>query len=91
MCQLTLELDDDVLAQAEAVAVTDNTTLTTLIQHFVESLAARSSDRAAQTGRRLQETFAKLSRDMGDRQSTRESVSEMLAESTNAQQDDVRT
>ena len=91
MCQLTLELDDDVLAQAEAVAVTDNTTLTTLLQHFVESLAARSSDRAAQTGRRLQETFAKLSRDMGDRQSTRESVSEMLAESTNAQQDDVRT
>ena len=76
MCQLTLEVDEQVLAQAEAVAQTENTTVTTLLQHFVESLAARSSDRAELAGRRLQATFAKLSRDMGDRQWTRESLYE---------------
>lgn len=76
MCQLTLELNDEVLAQAEAVAEMENTTVTILLQHFVESLAARSSDRAEQAGRRLQATFAKLSRDMGDRQWNRESLYE---------------
>jgi hypothetical protein len=51
MCQLTLEVDEQVLAQAEAVAQTENTTVTTLLQHFVEPLAARSLDRAEQAGR----------------------------------------
>ena len=50
MCQLTLEVDDEVLAQAEAVAETENTTVTTLLRNFVESLAARSSDRTEQGG-----------------------------------------
>ncbi len=76
MCQLTLEVDEDVLAQAEAVAETENTTVTTLLQQFVESLAARSSDRKELTGQRLRATFAKLSRDMGNRQWTRESLYE---------------
>ena len=76
MCQLTLEVDDKVLAQAEAVAETENTTVTTLLQQFVESLAARSLDRVAQAGQRLPATFAKFSRDMGDRQWTRESLYE---------------
>jgi len=76
MCQLTLEVDDEVLAKAEAVAETENTTVTTLVRHFVESLAARSSDRAEQAAQRLQATFAKLSRDMGDRHWTRESLYE---------------
>ena len=76
MCQLTLEVDDEVLAQAEAFAETENTTVTTLLQQFVESLAARSSDRAELAGPRLQATFAKLSRDMGDRPWTRESLYE---------------
>ncbi|MCX7420566.1 MAG: hypothetical protein NT013_13650 [Planctomycetia bacterium] len=77
MCQLTLDVDDEVLAQAEAVAETENTTVTTLLQQFVESLAARSSDRVEQVSQGLQATFAKFSRDMGD----------SLVESTNANQD----
>ena len=76
MCQLTLEVDEDVLAQAEAVAETQNTTVTTLLQEFVESLAARSSNRPEQAAQRLQATFDNLSRDMGDRQWTRESLYE---------------
>lgn len=40
MCQLTLEVDEQVLAQAEAVAETENTTVTTLLQQFVESLTS---------------------------------------------------
>ena len=76
MCQLTLEVDEEVLAQAEAVAVTENTTVTTLLRNFVESLAARSSDRTEQAGKRLQATFDKLGRDMGTRQWTRESLYE---------------
>jgi hypothetical protein len=76
MCQLTLEVDETVLAQAEAVAETEHTTVTTLLQHFVESLAARSPERAEQAGRRLRATFPRLSRDMGDRRWTRESLYE---------------
>ena len=76
MCQLTLEVDEQILAQAEAVAQTENTTVTTLLQQFVESLAARSSDGAEQAGQRLKATFARFSRDMGDRQWTRESLYE---------------
>lgn len=77
MCQLTLDVDDEVLAQAEAVAETENTTVTTLLQQFVESLAARSTGRAEQVSQGLHETFAEFSRDMGD----------SLVESTNANQD----
>ena len=80
MCQLTLEVDDELLAQAVAVAETENTTLTTLLERFVESLAARSSDRAELAGQRLQATFAKFSRDMGER----------IEASTNANQDNSR-
>ena len=74
MCQLTLELDDDVLVKAEAVAVTENTTLTTLVQRFLESLAARSESQTQPATSRLQATFTKFSRDMGDRCWTRESL-----------------
>ena len=76
MCRLTLEVDDEVLARAEAVAETEHTTVATLVQQFVESLAARSSEGAAQAGQRLKATFARLSRDMGERQWTRESLYE---------------
>ena len=76
MCQLTLELDDDVLVKAEAVAETENTTVTTLVQRFLESLAARSSSPAQLATSRLQATFVKFSRDMGDRRWTRESLYE---------------
>ena len=76
MCQLTLELDDDVVVKAEAVAETENTTVTTLIQRFLESLAARTSSPTRSATSRLQATFAKFSRDMGDRRWTRESLYE---------------
>lgn len=76
MCQLTLDVDDEILAQAEAVAETENTTVTTLLRNYVESLAARSSDRMQQAGKGLQATFDKLGRDMGPRQWTRESLYE---------------
>ena len=76
MCQLTLELDDDVLVKAEEVAETENTTVTTLVQRFLESLAARSSSPAQPATSRLQATFSKFSRDMGDRRWTRESLYE---------------
>ena len=76
MCQLTLELDDDVLVKAEAVAETENTTVTTLIQRFLESLVARSSIPTQSATSRLQATFAKFSHDMGERRWTRESLYE---------------
>ena len=76
MCQLTLELDDDVLVKAEAVAETENTTVTTLVQRFLESLVARSSSPVQSATSRLQATFAKFSRDMGERHWTRESLYE---------------
>ena len=76
MCQLTLDLDDDVLVKAEAVAETENTTVTTLVQRFLESLAARSSSPTQPAMPRLQATFAKFSRDMGERRWTRESLYE---------------
>lgn len=76
MQKLTLEVDEEVFARANAVAETENTTVTTLVLNFVESLAARSSDRTEQAGRQLQATFARLSRNMGNRQWTRESLYE---------------
>ncbi len=76
MQKLTLEVDEEVFARANAVAETENTTVTTLVQNFVESLAARSPDRTEQAGRQLQATFVKLSRNMGNRQWTRESLYE---------------
>ena len=76
MCQFILELDDDVLAKAKAVAETKNATLTKLVQRFLESLASRASNPAQPATERLQATFAKFSRDMGTRRWTRESLYE---------------
>jgi hypothetical protein len=76
MCQLTLNLDDDLLAKAEAVAVTQHTTVTTLIQNFLESLPLGQSTQSVHAAQRLQATFAKYSRDMGERHWTRESLYE---------------
>ena len=76
MCQLILEVDEKILAQAEAVAERESSTLTVLLQNFVESLAARSSESPAHVAQRLQATFGKLSRDMGERSWSRESLYE---------------
>ncbi|MBI5759303.1 MAG: hypothetical protein HZA46_12365 [Planctomycetales bacterium] len=76
MCQLILDLDDHLLAKAEAVAVTQHTTVTTLIQNFLESLPSGPSNQSAHAAQRLQATFAKYSRDMGERRWTRESLYE---------------
>lgn len=78
MCQLTLEVDDEVLAKAEAVAEAENTMLMTLVRNFVESLAARWSNREKQAAQRLQATFLKLSHDMGAHRWTRESLYALL-------------
>lgn len=76
MCQITLELDDEIIADAERVASQASTTLVDLIRQFVITIAHQTPSNGATSIDALEESFANLSRDMEQRSWTRESLYE---------------
>ena len=74
--QLTLEIDEKVLARVSKIAQAQDTTVAAMVNEYLESLAEdESADRKAQAAS-LMSTFERLSRDMGPRGWTRDDLYE---------------
>ena len=72
MPNITLQVDEDVLKKVRRVALEKNTTLTAMVREYLTMLAHRDEPRKDAARRQLQNTFQRLSRDMGRRTWTRE-------------------
>jgi len=73
---ITLSVEDAALKKARKVAVDHDTTLTAMIREFIRSLSASDLSERERRVATLQASFARLSRDMGERTWTREELYE---------------
>jgi hypothetical protein len=76
MPNITLSVDDEVIKKVRKVAVDKNTTLTTMVREFLQSVADSDAAEKKQAIRKLQKSFQGLSRDMGTRTWTRDDLYE---------------
>ena len=76
MPNITLSVDDRVIRKVRKIAIDKNTTLTAMVREFLESVAKRDALMRDQVLKRLQGSFATLSRDMGKRNWKREQLHE---------------
>ena len=76
MSNITLSVDDEVIKKVRKIAIDKNTTLTAMVRDFLTSVANRDALEKKDTINKLKESYDKLSRDMGRRQWTRESLYE---------------
>jgi len=65
MTNITLRVDDEVIRKVRKIAVDKRTTLTKMVREFLGSVAARDEVTKQQALRGLENSFAKLSRNMG--------------------------
>ena len=76
MPNLTLSVDAETIKKVRKIAIEKDTTLTAMVRSFLNSVAQRNDfERKAAVGK-LKASFNVLSRDMGPRKWTRESVYE---------------
>ena len=76
MPNLTLSVDEETIKKVRKIAIEKDTTLTAMVRDFLTSVAQRNDlERKAAVGK-LKASFKVLSRDMGPRKWTRESVYE---------------
>ena len=76
MPNITLSVDADVIRKVRKIAVDKNTTLTALVREYLEHLAERDDAARKRAVADLAESFAKLSRNMGPHDWTREELHE---------------
>lgn len=76
MPNITLAVDESVIKKVRKIAVERNTTLTQMVREFLESVAKQDTIEKEQALKRLKKSLDKFSRDMGERQWTRESLYE---------------
>jgi hypothetical protein len=74
MSNITLSVDDEIIAKVRKVAIDKNTTLTQMVRDFLVSVAERNSAARIQAVRELEESFENLSRNMGKRAWKREGL-----------------
>jgi len=76
MPNITLSVDDEVIKKVRKIAVDKDTTLTTMVREFLQSVADSDAAEKKQAIRKLQKSFRGLSRDMGTRTWTRDDLYE---------------
>ena len=71
---VTLSVDEEIVKKVRKIAVARDTTLTAMVRDYLTSVANSDSvDRKEQVAR-LEESYKKLSRDMGPRTWTRDDL-----------------
>ena len=71
---ITLSIDEEVVKKVRRIAMDKDTTLTALVREYLTSVANSDAvDRKEQVAR-LEESYKKLSRDMGPRTWTRDDL-----------------
>jgi hypothetical protein len=76
MTNITLSLDEEMVRKVRKIALEKDTTLTALVRDFLTSVAKRDEQKKKTVIRKLKTSFKTLSRDMGAREWTRESLYE---------------
>jgi predicted transcriptional regulator len=76
MPNITLSLDDEIIKKVRKIAIEKDTTLTALVRDFLTSVAKRDEQKKKAALKKLKTSFKTLSRDMGARKWTRESLYE---------------
>ena len=76
MPNITLSVDDEVIRKVRKLAIDHNTTLTAMVREYLISLAAKESQERETLVADLKRSFQKLSRKMGPRRWTRDSLHE---------------
>lgn len=72
MSAITLNVNDEVMKQANKIAVYKKTTLNALLKEYLIGLAARAEQETESAAHGLAQTFVNSSTDMGDRKWNRE-------------------
>jgi hypothetical protein len=76
MPNVTLSVDEETIKKVRKIAIDQNTTLTAMIREFLKSVAERGGPEKDRAVRRVKDSFAKYSRDMGQRTWRREDLHE---------------
>jgi hypothetical protein len=76
MPNITLSVDEDIVKKVRKIAIVRNTTLTAMVRDFLRSVAERDEVERQRAIEKLEASFGKMSRDMGERTWTREELHE---------------
>jgi len=76
MSNITLSVDDEIIKKVRKIAIDKNTTLTAMVRNFLISVANRDAQQKNEVIKKLRKSFKTLSRDMGQRKWTRETLHE---------------
>ena len=76
MPNITLSVDEEIIKKVRKIAIDKNTTLTAMIRDFLISVADSDVHEKHQAIKKLRLSFRRLSRDMGRRSWTRETLYE---------------
>jgi hypothetical protein len=76
MPNITFSLDEDTIKKVRKIALEKDTTLTALVRDFLSSVAKRDEQKKKTALKKFKRSFKTLSRDMGSRKWTRESLYE---------------
>jgi hypothetical protein len=76
MPNITFSLDEETIKKVRKIALEKDTTLTALVRNYLSSVAKRDEQKKKTALKKLKASFKTLSRDMGSRKWTRESLYE---------------
>ncbi len=76
MPNITFSLDEKTIKKVRKIALEKDTTLTALVRDFLSSVAKRDEQEKKTALKKFKGSFKTLSRDMGSRKWTRESLYE---------------
>lgn len=76
MSNITFKADDEIIKKARKVAIDKNTTLTQMLRDYLNSIARLEDEKQSTAWFRLEKTFEHYSRDMGQRNWSREELHE---------------
>ena len=74
MANITISFDEEVITKVRRIAAYRNTTLTGMVRDFLQSVVERDASQRQEAARRVRQSFAELSRDMGARRWKRDEL-----------------
>jgi DNA-directed RNA polymerase subunit F len=76
MPNITLSVDEEIIKKVRKIAIDKNTTLTAMVREYLTSVSTRDAQKKNEAIKKLQKSFKTISRDMGRRKWTRETLYE---------------
>ena len=71
---ITLNIDEEIVKKVRKIAIDKDTTMTAIVRDYLTWLADGDAVERQERIRLLEDSFARLSRDMGERNWTREDI-----------------